>query len=351
VDDAPASSSLPRLRELALGIALYAVSAGIEARFTRRAFRGQDAPRVLPEYHRSRAISDLDFTRAGPLAAATAEALRPAVGPVYNAAVAMDFFRGAGKLEEVAAGTVLFAKDERTSGLFSRGDRMYLVLEGEVSLARDEQVIGRAKAGEIFGKMAALTHAPRSASAIARTDCRLLALDGRQFEARLRQKPEFARMLLAILIQRIRHAAAALARRGALAAGDLTKPTTVFDNTLMTGLRKLMREREPVRYSAGQTIFKEGDTGAFLYIVNSGTVAIVLQGKRLERVGAGGTFGEMAIVDRSPRSATAYAETDCELLALNRDDFLALLKTNPSFGISLLKALTARLASLPSQYR
>jgi CRP-like cAMP-binding protein len=296
-------------------------------------------------------MSDLDFSRTGPLPVAPAEAARPAASPVYNAAIAMDFFRGIGKAEEVAPGGVLFARDDKTSGLFGKNDKMYLLLEGEVNLAVDDKVLGAVKIGEIFGEMAALTHQPRSATAVAKTKCRLLSIDGRQFEAGLQQKPEFALMLMSIMILRIRQTAARLSARNAIGPADLSRASSVFDKKLMAGLLRLLHEREPVRYAARQAIMKEGDTGALMYIVVSGTVAISIKQKVVERVGPGGTFGEMAIVDQSPRSASALAESDCELLGLNRNDFLALVRTSPSFGMSMLKALADRLTFMTSQYR
>jgi CRP-like cAMP-binding protein len=60
------------------------------------------------------------------------------------------------------------------------------------------------------------------------------------------------------------------------------------------------------------------------------------------RAGPGGVFGEMALVDQSVRAATAVAETDCALLAINRAAFLQLVKTSPAFGSSLLAGLAAR---------
>ena len=62
----------------------------------------------------------------------------------------------------------------------------------------------------------------------------------------------------------------------------------------------------------------------------------------VERVGPGGIFGEMALVDQSPRSANAAAETDCALLAINRAVFLSLVKSDPTFGISLLSSMAER---------
>jgi CRP-like cAMP-binding protein len=59
----------------------------------------------------------------------------------------------------------------------------------------------------------------------------------------------------------------------------------------------------------------------------------------------------MALVDQSPRAATATAETDCTLLAINRTDFIELVKTKPAFATSLLKALSDRLRFMTSKYK
>ncbi|MGH8705647.1 MAG: Crp/Fnr family transcriptional regulator [Burkholderiales bacterium] len=288
---------------------------------------------------------DLDFSGKHPTIAP------PARSPVYNAAVAMAFFRAAGKSEEVVQGASLFAENDKTSGLFSKGDRMYLLIEGEVGLAAGEKVLGTVKVGEIFGEMAALTQQPRSASAVAKTRCRLLSLDGKQFEAGIQRMPEFALMLMSILIQRLRQTTARLRGSLALAAGGLAKPTSVFDKKLMAGLQRLTQHRDPARFAAKSVIMKEGDAATFVYVVLEGSVAIAVRSKVVERVAPGGIFGEMALVDQSARSASATAETDCSLLALNRSDFLSLVKTSPAFGLALLKALADRLGATTSHYK
>jgi CRP-like cAMP-binding protein len=80
-----------------------------------------------------------------------------------------------------------------------------------------------------------------------------------------------------------------------------------------------------------------------MYVVLDGRVAISIRGAVIERVGPGGVFGEMALVDQSPRAANAAAETDCSLLAINRTVFLSLVKSEPTFGISLLSSMAERL--------
>ena len=99
---------------------------------------------------------------------------------------------------------------------------------------------------------------------------------------------------------------------------------------------------------AEHVIFSEGDSGVFIYIVLAGRVAISIQSKVVEMVGPGGVFGEMGLVDQSARAATAKAETACSLLAINRGDFLSLVRGKPAFAISLLQALAERLRYMTS---
>ena len=80
-----------------------------------------------------------------------------------------------------------------------------------------------------------------------------------------------------------------------------------------------------------------------MYAVTEGRVAISIRGAIVERIGPGGVFGEMALVDQSPRAANAVAETDVSLLGINRNVFLNLVKSTPTFGIALLSATAERL--------
>ena len=87
----------------------------------------------------------------------------------------------------------------------------------------------------------------------------------------------------------------------------------------------------------------EGDSGMSMYVVLDGLVAISIKGKIVERVAAGGTFGEMALVDQSPRTASAVAETESALLAINRAALIALVKAEPAVGLTMLRSVAARL--------
>jgi CRP-like cAMP-binding protein len=283
---------------------------------------------------------ELDFTgslRLPPKPAAPP----PAPAPVYDPAIARAFFESAGREEGFAAGTVIFAENEKASRILLKRDKMYYLIEGEVNLLAKGRPIGAPQPGEIFGEMATISDSPRSASALARTACRVLSLDDRQFAAALAKKPEFALMMLGTMIARLRSMITHLS--GASSSPGHMKESRVFDKTLMASLANGLGDRATVRYERGKVIMVAGQAGALMYVVAEGRVAISIRGAVVERVGPGGVFGEMALVDQSPRAANAVAETDCVLLAINRVVFLNLVKADPTFGISLLAAMAERL--------
>jgi CRP/FNR family transcriptional regulator, cyclic AMP receptor protein len=283
---------------------------------------------------------DLDFSKpAGAPRPATAAPAPQA--PVYVPAIARAFFESAGREESFAAGTVIFAENEKASRILLKRDKMYYLAEGEVALVAKGKPIGAPRTGEIFGEMATISDSPRSATAVARTPCRVLSLDDKQFAAALENKPEFALMMLGTMIGRLRAMIARLS--GVPSAPAEMKESRVFDKSLMASLADGLGDQASVRYDRGKVIMVAGQAGALMYVVSEGRVAISIRGAVVERVGTGGVFGEMALVDQSPRAANAVAETDCVLLAINRLVFLSLVKANPTFGISLLAAMAERL--------
>ncbi|HEY8246084.1 MAG TPA: cyclic nucleotide-binding domain-containing protein [Hyphomicrobium sp.] len=97
------------------------------------------------------------------------------------------------------------------------------------------------------------------------------------------------------------------------------------------------------RFEPEQRIFTQDDEGAVMYAVRSGKVAIMASGAVLESIGPNGVFGEMALIDGSPRSATAIAREPTELAVIDERAFLYLVERNPGFALELLRRLTKRL--------
>lgn len=102
-----------------------------------------------------------------------------------------------------------------------------------------------------------------------------------------------------------------------------------------------------VRYSAGDMIFCEYQPGNEFYLIQSGSVRVmkVINGieKTLDVLKAGEFFGEMAILENAPRSASIIAQDDCVLLEFNRSNFELLMKGQPQLAYSLLKILSKRI--------
>jgi len=281
---------------------------------------------------------DLDFSKpAGPPKPAAAPAAQP---PLYIPAVARAFFESAGKEESVDTGTVFFAENEKASRLLLKRDKIYYLLEGQVALVAKGQQIGAPKVGEIFGEMAAISDSPRSATAVAKSPCRVLSLDDKGFAAALQKKPEFALMMLGTMIMRLR---AMIAKLSGIPSTGEVKESRVLDKGLLGQMIQGLGEQSVVRYDKGKIIMVAGQAGALMYVVTEGRVAISIRGAIVERIGPGGIFGEMALVDQSPRAANAVAETEVSLLGINRNVFLNLVKSTPTFGIALLSATAERL--------
>ncbi len=114
-------------------------------------------------------------------------------------------------------------------------------------------------------------------------------------------------------------------------------------------------------YKADDIIFHEGDEGDTMYLVSRGCVSILFelkQGKRRKRVasfGEGVFFGDMALLEEKPRSASAIADQDTELFALTRKDYLQLLEAEPQIAskiqLGIAKELSARLRSTSEELR
>jgi CRP-like cAMP-binding protein len=103
------------------------------------------------------------------------------------------------------------------------------------------------------------------------------------------------------------------------------------------------KDAVPTPCSAGQVIFEDGQARDFLYVVKKGEVDIVIRDQVVETVGEEGFFGELALIDRSPRSATAIAKTDCVLIKIDERQFLYLIQETPFFALIVMRTMAARL--------
>ncbi|MBI5669530.1 MAG: cyclic nucleotide-binding domain-containing protein [Chloroflexi bacterium] len=106
----------------------------------------------------------------------------------------------------------------------------------------------------------------------------------------------------------------------------------LFDNALGTET-----------YAAGQVIFRQGEHGHVMYVVQDGEVDIVYLDTVLETVGSGGIIGEMALIDYSPRNASAIARTSVRLLPINEKRFHYMVQETPDFALNVMRIMAQRL--------
>ena len=277
------------------------------------------------------------------------EQAKTAGGLTYDLKVALDFFKSAGELDSFTAGGTIFSENEKAGRFSLKRNKMYLVLEGQVNLVAKGNFLGMVGPGEIFGEMASLSQAPRSASAMARTTCRVISLDDKQFQTALQKKPEFALMMMSVIIARLRKSLAQVKQESAAKDEGSSVESRVFERKLLNELLKELGDDARVNYDQGRIIMQEGQVGVLMYIVLEGKVSIVINSKIVEKVGSGAVFGEMALVEKGPRLASAVADTNCSLLAINRSAFLDLVKSKPQFGMSLLSAIGERARTTTSR--
>ncbi|MDJ0973953.1 MAG: cyclic nucleotide-binding domain-containing protein [Planctomycetota bacterium] len=101
--------------------------------------------------------------------------------------------------------------------------------------------------------------------------------------------------------------------------------------------------RNTVSFEAGQTIFEMGQAAACMYVVQSGQVHVERDGQTIASFGPGEMFGEMALVEDLPRSATARADSDCILVPIDEEHFRFLVQQTPFFALEVMRVMSRRL--------
>jgi CRP/FNR family transcriptional regulator len=101
----------------------------------------------------------------------------------------------------------------------------------------------------------------------------------------------------------------------------------------LDAIASAMRERT---FAAGDTIIEEGATDGRFYLIDSGTADVSLKGTVVDHLGPGDYFGEIALIDNGPRTASVTATSDVRSLTLAHFNFRAVLKDNPDLVQKLL---------------
>jgi CRP-like cAMP-binding protein len=105
----------------------------------------------------------------------------------------------------------------------------------------------------------------------------------------------------------------------------------------------LLRSGEPEDFAAGVVVFNEGDPADRMYVVQTGSVSLSIGDRVVETVGPGGLFGEIAVIDREPRSGSAVADADSTLVGIDKRRFWFLVQETPYFAEIVMRVMANRL--------
>jgi CRP/FNR family cyclic AMP-dependent transcriptional regulator len=134
-----------------------------------------------------------------------------------------------------------------------------------------------------------------------------------------------------------------MAARGAdKEALEQLKAVPLFSGCSVRELRSLATYLKEVRFQPGRRIVSEGDVGVGLHVILEGRTSVLVGDQRVRELGPGDFFGEIALLDRGPRTATVVADTPVRTLSLSSWNFRSTLKEHPSLAIKMLEELARR---------
>ena len=214
--------------------------------------------------------------------------------------------------EEVEAGQLVVRQG-------ARGDRFYLLLDGQVRVVRiaaagHEERLATLGPGDYFGEAALVANVPRTATVVAETPSRLLSLDAGHFRRWLARRVDIDAAVHRTLAER-----------------EQIANLPIFAGVGSAELDRLAAKMLVTRYSAGDTIVEQGAAGDRFFVVIDGQVEVV----RIEEdggetavaeLGVGDFFGEIALLEQAPRTATVRALSPVETYTLTADQFQQMLE-------------------------
>jgi CRP/FNR family transcriptional regulator, cyclic AMP receptor protein len=123
---------------------------------------------------------------------------------------------------------------------------------------------------------------------------------------------------------------------------DLSK-IWLFSTSSARDLRTIRRALEEVTVPPGRMLCEQGTIGREFFLIVTGQAAVRRNNRKVATLGPGQYFGEMALLDRRPRSATVTSETEMTLLVLGQRQFNGILDAVPALSRKLLSAMATRL--------
>jgi CRP-like cAMP-binding protein len=125
---------------------------------------------------------------------------------------------------------------------------------------------------------------------------------------------------------------------------DIIRGVPLFTNCSRAELAEVTKIADEIDVPEGKELMREGDRGREFFVLLDGNAAVQQGGRKVNSLGPGDFFGEIALVSRSPRTATVTTTVPCDLLVITGTSFRALLDHSPRIQLRVLEALADRLA-------
>jgi CRP/FNR family cyclic AMP-dependent transcriptional regulator len=129
----------------------------------------------------------------------------------------------------------------------------------------------------------------------------------------------------------------------------LLRNVPLFSDLDERDLESLAEEFNERRFSAGDKVALEGEGGLMFFVVESGELNVEVHGEPVATIGPGGSFGEIALIDRRPRTATVTAKSDVTSFGLPVFVFRPFVESRPQVAWKMLEAMADRLAVAESR--
>lgn len=231
---------------------------------------------------------------------------------------------------------------ERVYMMGDASDALYFIESGEIGLTAENasgvlEEVSRVGAGGYFGEVGLLTGQVRTEDATAVRNTNLWILYKSDLDALAAQYSEIGKAISQALSTR-------LSTQAQVQGEDAFRRFELFSELSATELKQVVDHLRPMRYRAGEQIFRAATPADTLYLLERGEVRIHAINGGGWILGPGEAFGERALLTNQPHNTSATAETDVDVWTLSKQDFDMLMNRYPSLAISMSRILSQRLS-------
>lgn len=234
---------------------------------------------------------------------------------------------------------------ERVYRIGEAGDAMYLVESGEIELTAENAIgvveeIGRVGPDGFFGELSLLTGQIRVEDATATRNTNLWILNKADLDALAAQNPSVGKALSQGVATRLSSASRS--------DEEALRSFSLFADLSPADLRQIAPLLHPMRYRAGEVIFRASAPADRLFLIEKGNVRVQTLNGGAYLLGPTESFGERALITEQPHNTTVTADTDVDVWTLNKQDLEMLMNRYPAIAISITRIISQRLSEAPT---